>query len=245
MIPLHVRFYCLLSGMKMSRGGSRKLESNRLKDTYGPWAVVTGAAQGIGEAFALHLAKQGLNVGLVDIQGEKIRTVATAVENLGAVARCIETDLAEEAGWHGVYQHMSDVEVGLLVNAAMVHSAGAFHEEYVDTERIMRHLNVGVGAYLGLTALFLPKMIERGRGGIIVLSSMVAVLPSPYLGLYCGCKGVCVRDAPSNCSPGFISNWGVCIQHELKEKNIDVVVVEPGKVDTPSLRSHRKPPTSL
>lgn len=80
---------------------------------YGDWALVTGAAQGIGEGWAKALAREGINVVMVDVQEEKLRQVARRIEAAcaGVETRCIVADLSREQAARETHTH-----VGLLVN---------------------------------------------------------------------------------------------------------------------------------
>src|SRR5437764_14762246 len=88
---------------------------------YGPWALVAGASQGIGAAFATRIAAQGVNVALVARRGDRLRQFAASlVESAHVEALAIVADLADPVGVQSVLDDLNDRDGGLLVyNAAL------------------------------------------------------------------------------------------------------------------------------
>jgi short-subunit dehydrogenase len=74
-----------------------------------------------------------------------------------------------------------------------------------------------------MTHHFGKKMTERGRGGILLISSMIGHMPNPYFSNYAGIKA-------------YIANLGFSLNYEMKKKGVDVTVLSPGPTDTPMLR---------
>ena len=90
--------------------------NQRLKSQYGPWAIVTGASSGIGQAFATELAAAGLNVVLVARNESALANLELILRNAHSIqTRVIVADLSERAGVDEVVNGTKDLEVGLLV----------------------------------------------------------------------------------------------------------------------------------
>ena len=97
----------------------------RFSDRYGPWALVAGASDGIGESFAHRLAGAGINVVLVARRAAVLATLADELRRSYSVdVRCVVADLTSEAMMGEIRQATDDIEVGLLVyNAGAAHGA--------------------------------------------------------------------------------------------------------------------------
>ncbi|RWW30165.1 hypothetical protein GW17_00005265 [Ensete ventricosum] len=161
---------------------------------YGSWAVVTGSTDGIGRAFAIQLARKGLNIVLVGRNPDKLRDVSDAIRALHPAAR-VETvvvdlagDLAE--GVARLQRAVQGLDVGILVNNAGVSYPYArfFHE--VDEELLRSLIKVNVEGVTRVTQAVLPGMLERKRGAIVNIGSGAAtVIPSdPLYGVYAATK---------------------------------------------------------
>ena len=105
-----------------------------LRQQYGPWALVTGASEGIGREMALALAEAGLNLVLVARRQSLLEQLATELGAHGIQTRVVAADLAQPAGTDAVLREASDLEVGLLVAASgMV--AGSLAPQVLSTGR--------------------------------------------------------------------------------------------------------------
>ncbi|KAJ8493973.1 hypothetical protein OPV22_015694 [Ensete ventricosum] len=182
---------------------------------YGSWAVVTGSTDGIGRAFAIQLARKGLNIVLVGRNPDKLRDVSDAIRALHPAAR-VETvvvdlagDLAE--GVARLQRAVQGLDVGILVNNAGVSYPYArfFHE--VDEELLRSLIKVNVEGVTRVTQAVLPGMLERKRGAIVNIGSGAAtVIPSdPLYGVYAATKA-------------YIDQFSRSLYVEYKGKGIDV-----------------------
>ena len=186
---------------------------------YGPWAIVTGAAQGVGLAFADALLERGCSVVLVDRQAE-VHDVATA---RGRSARAVVADLADP-DWIGrVTAAVDGLEVGLAVANAAVSFVGPFLEQ----PRESRQATVAVNclATTELAAWALPPMVERGRGGFVITSSGSALAGTAAVATYSATKA-------------FGLNLAEAIGWELRDTGVDCLAVVAPSMDTPGWRSH-------
>ncbi|RWW22315.1 hypothetical protein GW17_00013496 [Ensete ventricosum] len=169
---------------------------------YGSWAVVTGSTDGIGRAFALQLARRGLNLVLVGRNPDKLRDVADAVRGARDPPIRVETVVVDLAGdlVDGVARlrtAIQGLDVGILVNNAGVSYPYArfFHE--VDEELMRNLIKVNVEGVTTMTQAVLPGMLERKRGAIVNIGSGAAiVIPSdPLYAVYAATKAGKIRTA--------------------------------------------------
>ncbi len=156
---------------------------------FGGAALVTGAASGIGEAFAWALAARGMDLVLVDIAHERMVDLADAIEaKHGVRAVPVVADLARpdcaEVVREGV--DAAGLTVGLLVNNAGFGLFGPFTE--LDPADQAAMIDVNCRAPLSLARMFAPDMKDRGCGGIIFTASTAAYQPTPCMATYAATK---------------------------------------------------------
>jgi short-subunit dehydrogenase len=137
-----------------------------------PTALVTGATAGIGAAFARRLAGDGFDVVLVARDEERLAKAAAA---LPGRTETLSADLSTDDGIAAVEARLGRGDVDLLVNNAGYGHRGRFLQVPVTEEVTM--LKVHCEAVLRLTYAALPGMVERGRGGIVNVSSVSAFFP--------------------------------------------------------------------
>src|SRR5947208_2909583 len=100
---------------------------NDFATRFGPWAVVTGASSGIGEAFARQLAARGIHLVLIARREDRLKKLANELERRHAVrTRIVPVDLASDDCLPAVATATHDLDVGLLVNNAGVLATGRF-----------------------------------------------------------------------------------------------------------------------
>jgi short-subunit dehydrogenase len=154
---------------------------------FGPWAVVTGASSGIGEAFARRLAAMGIHVVLVARREDRLVRLATELEGQhGIKTRIVPVDLASDDFLPVVAEATHDLDIGLLVNNAGVLAAGHFLDHDLDDE--LSQLNLNTRAVLILAHHFGRRLRERRRGGMIFLASTVAFAGVPGMSAYSASK---------------------------------------------------------
>ncbi|HUX43529.1 MAG TPA: SDR family oxidoreductase [Terracidiphilus sp.] len=157
-------------------------------DFKGKWALVTGASAGIGVALARELARQGAKLILTARRQERLEALAAELTAKGVEVRCVTADLnAPEAP-----QQILDATEGagltveILVNNAGLGQYGAFYTNPVEQE--LSQVRVNCEAVVRLTRLFMPRMVERGRGWVMVVASTASFQPVPYLSTYAATK---------------------------------------------------------
>lgn len=188
----------------------------KLQTKYGPWAVVTGASEGIGKEFALRLAEAGINTVLVARRNELLAALANDLETKHSVStRVIAADLATDAGVHEVIQQTKSIDVGLLVAAAGFGTSGLFADGDIEAELAM--INVNCKAVAALSHAFGNRFIERRRGGIVLLSSLVAFQGVPRAANYAATKA-------------YVQSFAEALRLELKPLGVDVIASAPGPI---------------
>jgi short-subunit dehydrogenase len=159
----------------------------KFAERFGPWALVTGASSGIGEAFARRLAELGMNLILVARREDRLRKLAEELQRrFSIITRVVTVDLSQEDFLHAIQNATDDLQVGLLVNNAGIATTGKFLDNDLGAELAMLHINNR--APLILAHHFGRLMRKNGRGGIIFLSSSVAFAGVPSWSNYAASK---------------------------------------------------------
>ena len=149
--------------------------------------MITGASVGIGEQFARQLAERGHDVVLVARDVARLEALAKEIESRsGAHAEVLAADLTDAAQLATVEARARTVDI--LVNNAGFGTFGPFHTLDLDTET--REINLNVVALVRLTHAAAAAMAERGRGGILNVSSLAGFQPGPSNATYARDQGV-------------------------------------------------------
>ena len=154
---------------------------------YGNWAVVAGASEGLGAAFATELARRGMHL-LIARRGDALQAVAGRLsEDHGVDVRVLVLDLSSPALAGSLSDTTADLEVGVIVyNAAYVPVASFLELEDDALEQLM---GVNVQGPVTFLRALLPSMRERRRGAVVLMSSLAGMQGSPRLRL-CRQQGV-------------------------------------------------------
>jgi short-subunit dehydrogenase len=191
---------------------------SRFQERYGPWALVTGASSGIGAAFARKLAERGVNVALVARRTGKLRELAAALEKDHAIrTRIVPLDLAERNLLPALLTALDGIEVGLLVNNAGFGNPGDFLDQDLDREVAALHVNCRAPLILAHT--YGRTLKNRGRGGIIFVSSFFAFSPVPFMANYAATKA-------------YDLFLGEAVAEELRGSGVDMMALCPGVTRT-------------
>ncbi|MGV3563667.1 MAG: SDR family NAD(P)-dependent oxidoreductase, partial [Nocardioides sp.] len=149
-------------------------------------AVVTGAAQGIGEAYARALAAEGAKVVVADLNAEAGEQVAKQVEADGGTAMFVRTDVSSHESAAAMVEAVTAAYGGidLLVNNAAIYGEMAFDLLIsVDWDYYKKFMSVNMDGALVMTRAVYPEMQKRGGGAIVNQSSTAAYLYSGFYGL--------------------------------------------------------------
>jgi short-subunit dehydrogenase len=155
----------------------------------GKWALVTGASAGIGEALAVELAQAGVHLVLTARRRERLEALASrlasqhSVQNRVLVADLTRPEAPAEifAGTEG-----AGLPIEVLINNAGFGEYGEFLRS--DPELQINMVQVNCTAVVHLSRLFLPRMVERRTGAMMIVASTAAYQPVPYLATYSATK---------------------------------------------------------
>ena len=190
-------------------------------------AVVTGGASGIGAAVCRYLAKDGMDIGIWDMNEAAMAEVAEEVKALGRRAVCCKVDVSNRAvvtaAANKVRSELGPVTV--LVNSAGIHGTSPLLEMTDDAWDRMMAINLK-GTFI-CTQVLVSDMIDAEWGRIINISSSSTQTGSPNMSHYVASKG------------GVIA-FSKALAVELGGKGITVNNVPPGSIDTPMLRNLEK-----
>ncbi len=178
--------------------------------------VVTGASSGIGEALARELASvAGAKITLVARRVDRLRALATELEERGARVHVIGRDLSDSAQMDDWFAEAEEASgpVDVLVNNAGSQVVAA--TAAVDVEVGETSLRLNLVAPLRLTRRALPGMIARGGGTVVNISSMAALAPTPGMTYY-------------NASKAGLAGASEALNGELRGTGVHVVTVYPG-----------------
>jgi hypothetical protein len=158
------------------------------QDFQGKWALVTGASAGIGAALARELAACGANLILTARRRERLDSLAVELSQKGAETRIVVADLNDPAAPQQIYDATegAGLAVDILINNAGLGLYGAFHTN--DAEQEISQVRVNCEAVVRLSRLFVPRMVERRRGWVLVVASTASYQPIPYLNTYAATK---------------------------------------------------------
>ena len=180
--------------------------------------LVTGASRGIGEAIARAFAARGATLGLLARKREPLEALAEALPGDGHVP--LVADVTDPDSVAAAIEEFGDVDV-VVANAGITHYR-PFAQLPLDEARHMNDVN-----WLGTIHtvwVALPRMIERRRGHIVVVSSGGGVRGFPSAAVYNGTKAA---------QRGFAE----ALRHELAGTGVSVTTVYPGEIET-SLHDH-------
>jgi len=194
----------------------------RLADRYGPRAVIAGGSEGLGEALAHRLAGAGIDLVLIARGEARLRAVAADVEaRHGRDVRVLPLDLTDPGMHRAVAESCRDVEVGLVVYAARsVNRTPDFTDD--PYEASLRQVELNCIGPMSLARALGPAMLDRGRGGIVMVASLAALAGAAQIAVYSAVKA-------------FQVNFGEGLWAEMSPRGVDVCTAVLGQTWTPAL----------
>lgn len=191
-----------------------------LKHRYPGVALITGASAGIGEAFAHRLAREGFELVLVARRKDVLKKLAAALkEQHGVKVHIVAQDLGEADGAAHVKAATDKLglKVGLLVNNAGYGSWGLFHE--LDHANEARMIDLNCRGTMLMASAYVPEMVQRKNGAVIITASTAALQPCPYFAVYAATKA-------------FDLNFASALWAEVRPHGVDVIAICPGYTKT-------------
>jgi len=187
---------------------------------YGKVALVAGASEGMGAAFASYLAAQRMDLVLIARRKEPLEKFADQLRNQFKVdVSCICCDLADAHATQYLQEQLQDKEINLLVyNAALSH-IGAFEEISVEANTMIAQANMITP--MNLVQKFGEAMIKKGKGALIMMASLAGFQGSGFLSVYAATKA-------------FDRVLAESLWYEWKNKGVDVIACCAGATSTPN-----------
>jgi hypothetical protein len=185
---------------------------------YGPWALVTGASDGIGRDMAREIAARGVNVMLVARRYDRLEALAVELHDRFAVETAvIVCDLADPDAVNRLIDETGKHDIGLLAACAGYGTSGPLLDTDMSDELTM--IDVNCRAVAALTKAFGKRLAARGRGGIVLMSSIVAFQGVANAANYAATKA-------------YVQSLAEGLRVELSAKGVDIVASAPGPVDS-------------
>ncbi|BCM25010.1 SDR family NAD(P)-dependent oxidoreductase [Methyloradius palustris] len=194
---------------------------------YGDWAIVTGASEGVGREMALSLAERGLNVVLVARRVELLERLSETIKKeFNVQTMVISADLSEISALKSLVQSTSALNIGLLIANAGYGTSGPLINADLQTELNM--LDVNCRALLVLSHHYGKRFSTQKKGGIVLMSSIMAFQGVPNMANYAATKA-------------YVQTLAEGLHIELAPYGVDVHASAPGPINTGfSTRSNLK-----
>lgn len=193
------------------------------KTKYGPWAIIAGASEGLGLAFVRECAQAGINVLMVARRAELLEASAKEIRaEYDIEVRTLQAELAKPGIVDELRKVTDDIEVGLVIFNAAAANFKPFLEQ--TEEELLAAINLSCVGQSFIMQHYARGMVERGRGGLMLVSSMAGSAGIANMGAYSGAKA-------------YTDKLGEALWAELKPKGVDVLVLVVGSTDTPRRRA--------
>lgn len=193
-------------------------KDSALTRRFGPTALITGASDGIGRAFAAQLAEQGFDLILVARREAVLQEMALDLgTRYGTEIRVVALDLSDPAAVPELMSLTQGTPVGLVVAAAGFGSVGSFLDQDLASEINMVDLNCR--SVVELSHGFASRMAVQKRGGIVLFGSLVGFNGAPFSATYAATKG-------------FVQSFAEGVAAEMQPHGVSVLSVAPGPVGT-------------
>ena len=190
------------------------------RSKYGSWAIVAGASEGLGAAYAEELAARGLNLVLVARRLELLESLTSRLsKKYGVQTRMIVQDLSDHDAAEQVVRNLMDLEIGLLIYNAAFSAIGPFLDRSLGEH--LKELHTNSFTAIKMIYLLAQQMLQRRHGGILLMSSLSAFQGSAYISTYSATKAFNIVLAE-----GLWEEW--------RQQGVDVLVCVSGAIKTPN-----------
>jgi short-subunit dehydrogenase len=197
---------------------------------YGPRALVAGGAIGMGAEYCRQLAALGLDLVILDRDAAALEATGnelrSAMQPVDVVTAAVDLGQPADALLEAVRRAIRDLEIGLLVANAAWSPVGPFLDS--DLAGLLAAIDINCRAPVVLAHELGARMVARGRGGIVVMSSLAAETGTAQVALYSATKAFDLVLAEG-------------LWYELRDRGVDVVAIRPGSTRTPGWQSTQPP----
>ena len=182
-------------------------------------ALITGATEGIGLELARVFAADGWDLTIVARSREKLDKTAAELRAGGRAVTTFAFDLSLDGAAQSLFDAVqgAGIRIDALVNNAGIATHGKFVDISAPDELAMLHLNIV--ALTQLTKLYLPLMIARGSGNVLMLASTSAFQPGPYMAGYYATKS-------------YVLSLAEALEVELRGTGVRITALCPGATHT-------------
>ncbi len=192
------------------------------KSHFGPWAMVTGASSGLGKEFARQLAADGFHVILIARREKLLQQLGQELQQeFGVSCKVLRAVLSNARDIDEVIRQTNGMEIGLLISNAGTGDPGEFIDK--KTEDLINMINTSVIAHLKLVHYLSPLMVNRRKGGVILVSAMGASHGLPFMANDAGTRG-------------YINSLGLGLHEELKRYGVHLTVMITSPTKTPIVK---------
>ena len=191
-----------------------------LKTWAGKWALITGASAGIGLEFAKLLAAGGANLVLTARRADRLQNIASELSaQCGVKIEIFSADLLRSEAPAEIFNFTSgkNIEVELLINNAGFGAFGYVHE--IPVEKMLEMIQVNCSAVVRLTRLYLPLMVARKHGDVLIVASLASFQAVPFSTVYAATKA-------------FDLSFAEGVAEELRGSGVRVCALCPGTTNT-------------
>ena len=202
-----------------------------LKEKYGKLALIAGASEGIGAAFAHYLAKEGMDLILVARRKEPLELLANQLTDTYKISvEYICCDLAIANAAQDLEQQLHGKEINLLVYNAALSYIGKFENNSIEHHNKMAQANMITP--MNMLQIFGAKMLQHGRGACILMASLAGFQGSGFLTAYASTKA-------------FDRVIAESLWYEWKDRGVDVMACCAGATSTPNFINTKPEKTSF
>jgi hypothetical protein len=189
------------------------------KQKYGPRALIAGASEGIGEAFARRFAREGMDLVLVARREEPLRQLAAELSTTyGVAVEAIALDLSQQDASKQLLQALAGRDVHVLVYNAALSYIGPFEKSTASSVDELCRTNMTTP--IQLAHALGSSMLDKAKGAIILMSSLAGFQGSGFLSAYASTKA-------------FNRILGESLWYEWKDRGVDVIACCAGATSTP------------
>jgi uncharacterized protein len=189
------------------------------KDFHGRWALVTGGSAGIGVALARELAAHGARLILTARRKDRLEALAAEFGARGTEVRTVVADLNDPDAAKTIFDATegAGLEIDILIDNAGLGQLGEFVRSPVEQE--LSQVRVNCVAVVQVARLFVPRMVERRRGWVLITASTASFQPLPYFSTYAATKA-------------FDRFFAVGLAHEVARFGVKVTALCPGPTES-------------